>query len=359
MNNKTICLNMIVKNERHVIERCLHSVKDLIDYWVIVDTGSADGTQQAIEEFLKDIPGELHERPWVDFGYNRNEALALATGNADYFLFIDADDRLVFSETFRMPDLQKDLYLVQQRIVKANKYGFSNNYIVLLARDVDDIQWEGVLHESIICGKEKSQEFLKGVISEYHQDGSRSCDPQSLQKDIEILERMHQEGSESSRHVFYLAQTYRASGNHRKALEYFQKRASMGGREDEVFYSLVCLGILQKTLNECPARFVWSFCKAYQFRPFRIEPLYELIRHLIEVENYLLGSLIAEFAITIPLPTDLFVDEWIYEWGVLLQLYICSRGARRYARAHEIAEKLFAISCFPKEYRLQIENDKN
>ena len=64
---KTLCLNMIVKNESHVIKRCLDSVKPIIDYWVIFDTGSTDGTQRIIQEVLKDIPGQLHERPWVNF----------------------------------------------------------------------------------------------------------------------------------------------------------------------------------------------------------------------------------------------------------------------------------------------------
>ena len=36
----TICLNMIVKNERDVIARCLESVKPILSTWVIVDTGS-------------------------------------------------------------------------------------------------------------------------------------------------------------------------------------------------------------------------------------------------------------------------------------------------------------------------------
>ena len=44
-----ICLNMIVKDESRVIRRCLESVKPLIDYWVIVDTGSTDGTQEIIK----------------------------------------------------------------------------------------------------------------------------------------------------------------------------------------------------------------------------------------------------------------------------------------------------------------------
>src|ERR1700722_13597203 len=79
-----ICLNMIVKNESHVIERCLASVKGIIDYWVIVDTGSTDGTQEIITNYLKDIPGELIERPWKNFGFNRTEALLLAREKGDY-----------------------------------------------------------------------------------------------------------------------------------------------------------------------------------------------------------------------------------------------------------------------------------
>ena len=50
-----ICLNMIVKNESKVIKRCLDSIMPLIDYWIIVDTGSDDGTQQIIKNYLKMI----------------------------------------------------------------------------------------------------------------------------------------------------------------------------------------------------------------------------------------------------------------------------------------------------------------
>jgi glycosyltransferase involved in cell wall biosynthesis len=73
-----ICLNMIVRDEAHVIERCLASVKPYIDHWVIVDTGSVDDTPARIASALAGVPGTLHHRPWRDFGHNRSEALALA-----------------------------------------------------------------------------------------------------------------------------------------------------------------------------------------------------------------------------------------------------------------------------------------
>ena len=37
---------MIVKNEESVLERCLDSVKNLMDEIVIVDTGSTDRTKE-------------------------------------------------------------------------------------------------------------------------------------------------------------------------------------------------------------------------------------------------------------------------------------------------------------------------
>ncbi len=65
--------------------------------------------------FFKDIPGELHERPWVDFATNRNEALFLAKDRGDYLLFIDADETAVFSSDFQMPVLEKDFYSCSYR----------------------------------------------------------------------------------------------------------------------------------------------------------------------------------------------------------------------------------------------------
>src|SRR5262245_27538846 len=52
VRTKTIGLCMIVKNETKVIRQCLESTLPLIDYILVIDTGSTDGTQEMIRDFL-------------------------------------------------------------------------------------------------------------------------------------------------------------------------------------------------------------------------------------------------------------------------------------------------------------------
>lgn len=53
--SKTISLNMIVKNESHIIEKTLEHLTSIIDfsYWLICDTGSTDNTQNIIKLFFE------------------------------------------------------------------------------------------------------------------------------------------------------------------------------------------------------------------------------------------------------------------------------------------------------------------
>ena len=55
--NKKIVLQMIVHNETgRYLERCLQSVKDIVDFIVIIDDASTDGTAELCEQLLKEQP---------------------------------------------------------------------------------------------------------------------------------------------------------------------------------------------------------------------------------------------------------------------------------------------------------------
>ena len=89
-SKKTICLNMIVKNESHIIEKTLENLCYYIDFdaYYISDTGSTDNTMDLIRAFFKkrNIPGHIEQVEWRDFGFNRTLALQMArNGNTSSF----------------------------------------------------------------------------------------------------------------------------------------------------------------------------------------------------------------------------------------------------------------------------------
>lgn len=100
---QSICLTMILRDEAHIVGEVLDATAPYIDYWVVVDTGSTDGTQDLIRGKMErlGVLGELHERPWRDFGSNRSEVLTLAQGKADYIWMMDADDTVIGVPPFR------------------------------------------------------------------------------------------------------------------------------------------------------------------------------------------------------------------------------------------------------------------
>src|SRR3954471_5407272 len=152
----TLSLNMIVRDEAPVIERCLASVRPFIDRWVVVDTGSVDDTRERVHRALDGIPGELHDRPWRDFGYNRTEALELARDRGDYLLFIDADETLGAEPGASLPQLVEPAYSLQAR------YGELRYDRVSIVSTALPWRWKGVLHECLESGTPVAQPRIEG-----------------------------------------------------------------------------------------------------------------------------------------------------------------------------------------------------
>lgn len=346
---ETVCLNMIVKNEAPVIRRCLESVKPLIQHWVIVDTGSTDGTQQIIRECLKDIPGELYERPWKDFAHNRNEALDLAKTKGDYLLFIDADEEFAFAPSFSIPSLEEDRYWSVVHEV-TNRVDYLRVFLIKAALPW---RWIGVLHETIDCPDAAPGLLMQGIQNlSRTEEGARGRDPRKYLKDAAVLEEALKTEPENSRYYFYLGQSYLNAREFEKSLKNYEKRSTMGGLDEEVFLSLYLCAHLQEQLHMSPDIFLQSYWKAYHFRPFRAEPLFRLASYYEQANAPLLGYLLSKHALSFPYPNEtLFVENWIYEWGLLTKVGECAAMLGHRDEAMEALQKVLAHKDVPDDVR--------
>lgn len=356
-SKKTICLNMIVKNEAHVIVRCLESVLPIIDSWVIVDTGSTDGTQKVIKDYLKDIPGELHERPWVNFGHNRDEALQLAKPKADYILFMDADDKLVFEKDFKFPPLTDDCYLVAtQHADLPNK---SEYYLPRLISSRNDWHWLGVLHEHVYAERADTITPLIGVKYIYLSGGARSKDPMTYRKDIEILLEGLKNEPNNERYLFYLARSYSSINDLDNALKYYQMRATMKqGLEQEIYLSLIKIGNIYDFQNKDPETVIQAYKKAFEFRPERLEPLYFLSRKYTQIGQPQKAYDILNKAVKMPMTKDMvYVETWIYDYGLLFEYSVTACLIEKYEEAILICKQLLAINDLPDQFKKDTQNN--
>lgn len=349
---KTVCLNMIVKNESHVIRRCLDSVKPIIDYWVIVDTGSSDGTQQIIKSYLKDIPGELHERPWKNFAHNRNEALEYTKGKADYILFMDADDWLEFDNLPSLPSLTCERYNIW-RVVGEDS--FLNHQLVLASLPW---KWVGVVHEHLECGKKPTMETLEHVVYRVGNDGASHNDPSKFQKYISLLEEALKQEPDNSRYVFYLAQSYLGAGNFEKAVEFYTKRLYMGIWTEETFWALLNLGQLYQLLHHPIEKAIHAYSLALSFLPYRSEPVYFLAELYNRQGNYQAAYHYLKHWETIPKTKkkDYFYNyDWTCEYGLLFQLSVAAYYVGKYEESLTACTQLLEIKNLPPSWRKQTE----
>lgn len=343
-----ICLNMIVKNEKDVIARCLASTLNIIDYWIIVDTGSTDGTQDIIKNFMKEknVPGELYERPWKNFAHNRNEALDFARHKADYIFFMDADEYLIYEPNFKLPELNRDFYYMPIT------FGGSRYSRVFMVKGDQDWKWEGVLHEAVGSSVARSSGTFENVYDFVTAEGARSKDPEKYLKDAAVLEEALKEDPNNSRYRFYLAQSYGDAGKNEESIVNYEKRVALGGWDQEVFWSLFKIAELKKGLKEKHEELLKAYNRAFQFRKTRVEPLYHIASLFREKGDFEMGYQVSKIAASLPASQDLlFLQQWMIDYGVELELSICAYWTGRYTECRDVSQNILKKKDIPSNVR--------
>ena len=207
-----ISLCMIVKNEENVIDRCLNSVKNVVDEIIIVDTGSTDNTVAKAEN----LGAIVYKFKWIDdFAEARNYSFSKAT--KDYILWLDADDILEDDDVKKLEELKVNLdqsvdSVMMNYVLQVDKYGNSiyslkRNRLVKRSRN---FRWIGYVHEYL----EVYGNIIQSDINIVHKK-----DKEYTSRNLEIYEKKISSGIELSiRDILYYGNELYDNGRYDDAI---------------------------------------------------------------------------------------------------------------------------------------------
>jgi glycosyltransferase involved in cell wall biosynthesis len=363
---------MIVKNESKIIERCLNSAKPIIDYVSILDTGSTDQTPEIIENWCKEnsILGTIHYEAFKNFGYNRSLAVTKAQETypeSDYLLLLDADMILEINPDFDNGCLNKNKYQIMQfttnikywntRLIKTclpwKCFGVTHEYW-----DLDNTQLTPNQFSLLENGGGK----LESLVINDQGDGGSKKDKFTRDKKL-LIEGINDPSTSYDlkvRYMFYLAQTLYAINELEESIHWYKKRIEEGGWAEEVFYSMLQIGLCYESLanqhllekeqiieeskkynsiidrsipenldveeERLLALSLHYLNKSWEFRPVRAEPLYHIAKIYRKNKKYHLGLMYALQGqkITFPKNDILFVNYHVYEYFFDYEISICA-----------------------------------
>jgi glycosyltransferase involved in cell wall biosynthesis len=267
-------LVMIVKNEEAVIERCLTHALHYCDTFTILDTGSEDDTREIVWRMVKErgIGGLSLREDFQDFSTSLNSALAHARQTAKWLIRLDADMVLKAEEGWQealasAPD-DVDYFLIPV------KDAGQMYWLPLLVRG--GLEWRYVFptHEYLVF------EYLDGNGRKYgkfeylhvihlHDGGMRST---KYVRDLALLAELVEQGD--VRAIFYSAQSYEGLGATDRAIELYERRARMGGFEEERWFASYKAAALRRDVD--------ALFTCHRHRPWRSEPLLAAARIVAE-----------------------------------------------------------------------------
>jgi glycosyltransferase involved in cell wall biosynthesis len=328
----TLCLCMIVKNESKIIERCLNSIKDYLDYWIICDTGSSDNTKDIIKQYFNkhQIQGELHEDEWVNFGFNRTLCVQRAHKKADFLLLLDADF-IVNIKNNDFKQILSDNYLL--------KYEGNLNYRQLLLVEGNH-KWKylGVTHEYI--SREDNSSHYKKIFDDisitHFTDGNNRLD--KFERDIKLLTEDLENNPNNERTLFYLANSYFDILDYTNAIKYYKKRIELNGWEEEIYYCKYRLALCLFNQNKDMDIALPYFIDAFNYRPQRLEALYKVVqfyRISQPYKGYAYGMLAYPYLNKYP-KDILFVDNQIHKYKFYDELSLCAYAVENYILAKKL-----------------------
>jgi hypothetical protein len=337
-DDNLLTIVIMVKDEVDVIIPTLEPfVNAGITNFLVLDTGSTDGTQIKAREYFNECGCEhayIIEEPFIDFAASRNRALDLAEQifpNTTFFLMLDAEwymhnveELIVFCEhnkNYIRPGCTGGSYLIRLLTVQDS----INNYIPRLMRRGKNVRYAGVVHETI--QQEASGIAPDSVYFEYApaQSGRDKSKARCI-RDYALLKKSHENDPTNMRTLFYLGQTCQFLDDWEQAIFYYHKRLELGELSEEKYLAAYRIGCAIEYLMETSQnsdilqKYTWEdalryYLIAHNMLPHRAEPLFRIACYYIRHNQHAVAYLFAHRAAQLPYPHNngLFVEKRIYD----------------------------------------------
>lgn len=237
-----LSLCMIAKNEEAVLDRCLKSVKGLVDEIILVDTGSTDATIEIAKRYTEHV----YHFTWInDFAAARNFSISKASGK--WILVLDADEYV--EENDKQALLE---FLVKADSTKPNAFllpilnftgssermvsGITESSMARLFPRHPDIYYESPIHEQLVY-KQGSLKFELFPLRIYHTGYLTEVTKQKKKADrnMGIFNDIKKSNKKLDAYgQFCLAKEYLHAGDNKKAL-YYYTRAFKSAKPDALW----------------------------------------------------------------------------------------------------------------------------
>jgi hypothetical protein len=182
-------------------------------------------------------------------------------------------------------------------------------------------------------------------------DVPRDVDPH--QRFIDLLSPEATPDSEDAHSVSMLAQVYFSAGDFANARKWFGRMIEIGGPDEGTFWAMLRVAQSMEMLGEPWLNVQDAYLRAWEFRPTRAEPLYDIARHYIAEKRCQLGYLYARRAAEIPLPEDdmTIPNPDLYAWRATFQQLVCAYQIDEQAEAFTLSRRLLARPDIPDDDR--------
>jgi tetratricopeptide (TPR) repeat protein len=290
----------------------------------------------------------------VNFGFNRTELLRLyeaTLGLQDpngFALAMDADQALmVEDENFKASIPEGKQFLI--RVQSGGSHEYRMPYLIRMTMEYSYI---GATHEYLTLPRAFERINYDAIwIKDYEDGGSKS---DKLPRDRKLLELELAKDSNNPRAHFYLAQTLNDMGHKKEAIKHYNLASEASSWHEERFMSRLRNSKIYMDLGE-DSNAVLELLRAIDVAPHRFEPYFYLgkLLNALKLHRSALGYLKRGSENT-PHNDILFVEKWIEDYGLELELGVAHWWCNEKSKAKSIFESLLTEGIVPEHARATV-----